>query len=146
MADAPDRGTQLLYATLIVYYTALCFIKLILCAQYYRLVGEVPKYRLFCRVIMGFTTAWCIVSIFLMVFQCMPIPAFWDKSILSQPGTSCHPEIYGPVAAIGNIVTDFILLLIPVPVIVHLNLQPGQKWLVFGMWSVRIRKPYDTNY
>lgn len=133
-ADAPRHGNQLLYAEVIAYYLALFLIKLILCTQYYRLVGELPKYRVFCRAIMGLTTAWCIVSVFLMVFQCNPIPAFWDKTILFQPGASCHPEIYGPAATIGNIVTDFILLLLPIPVILRLKLHPGQKWLISGTY------------
>lgn len=93
-----------------------------------------PKYRVLCRTLMGLTTAWCVVSVFLMVFQCTPIPAFWDKSLLLQPGASCHPDIYGPAAAIGNIATDFILLLLPLPIILHLNLQPRQKWMIFGMF------------
>ncbi|KAK8036113.1 Satratoxin biosynthesis SC1 cluster protein 4 [Apiospora rasikravindrae] len=99
------------YFGVVIYNFTLIFVKLSLFLQYYRLVDQVPRYRgLFLGagfVVMGWTVAMC----------------------LSDPMMQLTNSV-------GNIITDIILLLLPMPVLWRLNLPVRQKWSVIGIFSL----------
>ncbi|KAK8054480.1 hypothetical protein PG994_009547 [Apiospora phragmitis] len=121
------------YLGVVVYNVSLVFVKLSLFLQYYRLVDQVPRYRplFLCAgfVVMG----WTVAMIFTMTFICIPVYAYWDKSV---PHMCLSDPVMQLTNSIGNIITDVILLLLPMPVLWRLNLPTRQKWSVIGIFSL----------
>ncbi|MCJ1237517.1 hypothetical protein MMC14_005503 [Varicellaria rhodocarpa] len=74
-----------------------------------------------------FITVWAVTAAFLGIFQCVPISFAWNPK---QPG---HYIYYGKVVlgiGIINVVTDFIILGFPVPLIWKLMISKQQKLLL----------------
>ncbi|KAI1497448.1 hypothetical protein F5X99DRAFT_421366 [Biscogniauxia marginata] len=136
--DLPDLTPlqtyfKLLYASSIMYNVTLLCIKFSLFFQYYRLVKEIPRYSLAYIVIMALVGCWSVVQILLVVFACFPIRGFWDLSVEAK----CidHAQLVW-ITALGNIITDIVVLLLPMPVVWKLNLKKGRKWAIIGIFSL----------
>ncbi|KAK6854117.1 Satratoxin biosynthesis SC1 cluster protein 4 [Apiospora arundinis] len=123
---------KLLYATQLLYHANLLFIKLTLLFQYYRLVYLIDEYKIPYMAIMAISVLWALISICLLAFSCNPVAAFWDKTI---PNFTCNFTT-GLVASVGNIVTDFVILLLPIPVVLQLNMGTAQKVACLGIFAV----------
>ncbi|OHF03866.1 hypothetical protein CORC01_00728 [Colletotrichum orchidophilum] len=120
------------YVTIVFYNAALSGIKMTFLFQYYRVlaVQKMKKVFLAAMVIVG---AWSISQILVEIFICTPIAAGWDKSIKG----SCipnYPQWY--INAAGNIITDIIVFVLPLPVINRLNLARGQKYVLLGIFCL----------
>lgn len=75
-----------------------------------------------------------VTSTFIMIFQCLPVGSVWDKSI---PTTKCiNPyAFFGSSAAIG-IITDFILIALPIPMLRGLQISTRKKIGIGFMFAV----------
>lgn len=69
---------------------------------------------------------WMTFGIFCSIFQCLPIASQWD---LSVKGSCLNYRDFMMAISIVNILTDFILLLIPVPGIWSLFMDRAKKFL-----------------
>jgi hypothetical protein len=72
-----------------------------------------------------------IVQVLAAIFSCTPVSGFWDFSLPSQC-ISGHYYYLG--VAIPNIVTDIVLLIIPLPYIWKLRINGLQKVAVSGIF------------
>lgn len=117
------------------YCSAMAFIKLSILKMY----GEIfvsRRFRTFLWIVATFMLLWTITCSITTIFQCTPIEYNWDTTI-----TSGHCINYGAfVLAAGalNIVTDFTLLLMPIPLVWRLHTSRQKKWqiiLTFAMGS-----------
>ncbi|KAI1204764.1 uncharacterized protein F4807DRAFT_454469 [Annulohypoxylon truncatum] len=138
MWDIKDEETlshfwKLFYFLTLTYATTLMFIKFSLFFQYYRLVQEVPHYRLFYLVVMFLVGGWVIAQEFVLIFSCTPIYSYWDRS---GGGRCFDSKLLGWMNAIGNLVTDVVILLLPIPVVWRLNLKKGRKWAVIAIFGL----------
>lgn len=82
---------------------------------------------------MGFLAACLLFWLISTCMLCMPTARFWDKSI---PGTCIDPKPMWLTHASLNIVTDLIIICIPMPALWSLKLPYKAKmWLmvVFGL-------------
>ncbi|KAK1987629.1 hypothetical protein LZ30DRAFT_155076 [Colletotrichum cereale] len=121
-----------LYTSIVLYNAALGGIKMTFLLQYYRVLGvqKMRKYFIGSMVIIG---AWSVSQLFLIIFNCTPVATFWDKTI---PGT-CLPNNPGwYFSATGNIITDLMIFVLPLPVIVRLKLHRRQKYVLLGIFSL----------
>ncbi|KAK2050936.1 hypothetical protein LY76DRAFT_653034, partial [Colletotrichum caudatum] len=120
------------YTSIVLYNAALGGIKMTFLLQYYRVlaVQKMKKVFIGSMVIIG---AWSVSQILLMIFTCSPIATFWDKTI---PGTCLpnYPVWY--VNAAGNIFTDVMVFVLPLPVIGSLKLRRGQKYVLLGIFCL----------
>ncbi|KAI0849418.1 hypothetical protein F5Y00DRAFT_235632 [Daldinia vernicosa] len=124
---------KLLYVMTITYNTSLMLIKFSLFLQYYRLIQEVPHYRIFYLATMAVVGGWLIAQEFTLIFPCSPIQDYWSF----RPGRKClDSNLIGWMNAVGNIVTDLIILALPIPVVAALNLKKGRKWAVLGIFAL----------
>ena len=76
--------------------------------------------------------AWCLALTFTIIFSCQPVAFFWDRTI---KGGSCIDELkmgYGMTAT--NVVTDFIVLFLPVPELRKVQTSTARKRAMFGMF------------
>ncbi|OBR04232.1 Integral membrane protein [Colletotrichum higginsianum IMI 349063] len=120
------------YVTIVFYNAALAGIKMTFLFQYYRVlaVQRMKKVFIAAMIIVG---AWSVSQILIAIFNCSPIPAFWDKSI----DGSCIPNYpYFYINAAGNIATDIIVFVLPLPVINKLSLARGQKYVLLGIFCL----------
>jgi hypothetical protein len=75
------------------YIILLAFIKFSILRMYYRIFPT--KYMRWAGMIVGvMMLAWCVGSIFASLFQCNPISAAWDKSLLEQGGQCVDQGTY----------------------------------------------------
>ena len=76
---------------------------------------------------------WSISQLLVVIFTCSPIHKFW---LPETPGT-CIPNLpFWYVNAAGNIVTDVIVFVLPLPALSRLNLRKGQKVALIGVFSL----------
>jgi len=85
---------------------------------------------------------WSVSQLLVVIFTCSPIEKFWNSDL---PGT-CIPNLpFWYINAAGNIVTDVIVFILPLPSLSRLNLRKGQKLGLIGVFSlgffVRTNRP-----
>jgi hypothetical protein len=78
---------------------------------------------------------WCVLS---SILNCIPVNAFWDASVQG----SCIPRsfLWFFNAAI-NIVTDLVILIMPIPVLSHLQISWKRRFglmLLFAVGSLYV--------
>lgn len=98
--------------------------------QYYRVFAR-PMVRnviIAAGVVIG---GWSTSQIFLAIFACTPVSAFWTGE-----GTCIDNLPAWYVNAAGNIITDLIVLILPLPVIKNLNLASHQKIILLGVFCL----------
>lgn len=83
----------------------------------------------------AFIIAWCITYLALIVFNCKPIQYFWDKSI---PGGKCIGDGFLESYLLGaaNILTDIVVLALPIPWLVGLKLGRGKKMALIATFVI----------
>lgn len=103
-----------LVATPILYLAAVLFPKLAILAIYLRIFTEKP-YRVACYIVAGIITANWIGTTVAGFLLCIPLDYTWDRTI---PGGHCF-DINSDfrLGSLANIVTDVVMLVLPLPVI-----------------------------
>ncbi|KAL5604355.1 hypothetical protein BROUX41_002327 [Berkeleyomyces rouxiae] len=120
------------YVTVVVYTAALLFLKMTFLVQYYRVlaVQEMWKWYIAAMVIVGL---WATSQLLVSIMLCIPIRGFWDASVKA----SCiptYPQVY--INASGNVITDVMILILPLPAIWRLNVPSGQKRALLCIFSL----------
>ena len=67
------------------------------------------------------------------IFQCRPLRLAWNKTL---DGVCIDYVAYFKAASIVNLVTDVLLLVMPLPVVWRLNITPRQKIAVTGIFTL----------
>ncbi|RMJ13941.1 hypothetical protein CDV36_006426 [Fusarium kuroshium] len=120
------------YVAVVLYAAALMFIKLTFLLHYYRLLAiqEMKKVYQAAIVIVG---GWALSQVLVGIFICWPIQGFWDKTVDAKCIPN-QPQWY--INAAGNIVTDVMVFLLPIPAIRSLRLPRTQKFILAGIFSL----------
>lgn len=86
-----------------------------------------------CYATMAVVILYTIWTLFGSIFACIPVRAFWTK----EPGARCINQfaMWFTNAAI-NILTDFAIIALPMPVVRGLNLARRQKQALGGIFAV----------
>lgn len=107
------------------YVIAVAFPKLSILAMYLR-IFTAPFYRTVIYSVIYILVISSTILFMLMLFQCTPVNYFWDKTIL---GGKCHFDIEKLFlyASLPNIITDVIMLALPMPFIFRLNMTRKVK-------------------
>lgn len=123
---------QNFWASIVVYNISLAGIKLTFLLQYNRVLAA-HKMQKVMWILGALIMTWAIAQIFLAIFPCMPAQKFWDTDI---PG-KCRPDQpFWYINAAGNIVTDLVILALPLPVLSALQLRKKQKYFLLGIFSL----------
>ena len=91
--------------------------------------------RTFTRISMAIGTTlvlWCLAHVITVIFSCRPIAFAWDKTIQGGKCINQNNFSYGTSAA--NFLTDIAVLILPIPWLVKLQMQPGKKVAVAGIF------------
>ncbi|KAH6650542.1 hypothetical protein F5144DRAFT_588997 [Chaetomium tenue] len=125
---------QAFYVSIVLYNASLTATKLTFLLQYHRIFGD-GSLRTSIAIIIGLVVIamWSISQLLVVIFTCTPVPKFWHHEI---PGT-CIPSLpFWYINAAGNIVTDIIIFVLPLPALCRLNLRRGQKFALLGVFSL----------
>ncbi|KAF2197508.1 hypothetical protein GQ43DRAFT_402891 [Delitschia confertaspora ATCC 74209] len=119
------------WGSLIMYYLALGTTKSSILLQYNR-VFQTKKFRLTCNLVLLAVIVYSIWTVFGSIFACYPIKAFWTKE-----RATCIDQFAMWFTNAGiNILTDLVIIILPMPVIRRLNLAKKQKGALIGIFAV----------
>ncbi len=125
---------QTFYISIVLYNGSLTAIKITFLLQYYRILGTARKMRLVILGALVFVSLWSISQLLVTTFTCTPIEKFWMGDAV--PGT-CIPNLpFWYINAAGNILTDVIVFIVPLPALSGLNLRKAQKIMLLGIFSL----------
>jgi hypothetical protein len=124
--------SQGLYFIVIFYNAGLMAVKATFLIQYWRVLA-LGRYRKILIAATVIVMGWCVAVILVETFSCSPIRKFWTPE---TPGRCLplFPRWY--VNAGGNITTDVIVFVLPLPVISKLNLAKGHKVVLLGIFCL----------
>ena len=120
----PLQIAPYMIANPVLYVPAVTLPKLAILGTFLRIFWEKP-YRIACYVLAAVLVGNGIATSFAAAFGCTPIAYLWDKTI---PGGHCIDYIalfrWGMLA---NILTDLVMLVLPLPVVWKLNTSKKVK-------------------
>ncbi|KAK5633699.1 hypothetical protein RRF57_009413 [Xylaria bambusicola] len=126
---------KLFWINELLYNAAMLFIKMTFLTQYYRVFRHVNILKttyLMAIIIIG---GWCTGQFLAVIFICVPVQGLWDSSVEAK----CQNQLIGIyLNAVGTLVTDIAILILPIPAIWGLNLPKTQKWALIGVFSIGI--------
>ncbi|KAF3916135.1 hypothetical protein AA313_de0202781 [Arthrobotrys entomopaga] len=120
------------FAYQILYPLVLLFIKLSI-LSFYRGISPQRWYRYTVYGVGVFAIAWSITFIFAYIFECPNPSTAW--SISFPKGCVNLPALYYSTASI-NIASDFIILLLPIPVLRQLQIDRRRKFALIAIFSI----------
>lgn len=117
---------QLNYAGRPFYQIGIAGFKASLCLSYLRLLSGTSKksYRALIWAVIVISTLGHVAGAAVLVFDCSPVARGWDTTIHG----SCLPvgaTFYG--LAIFTIICDVMIIFLPIPLLLKLNIKPAQK-------------------
>ncbi|KAF2150185.1 hypothetical protein K461DRAFT_208694, partial [Myriangium duriaei CBS 260.36] len=102
-----------LVAAPFLYCLAVTFPKLSILVFYSR-IFIIKAQRVITFVLMGVIIATAISGIVAAAFECVPLEKVWNRGI---PGTCYNIAAYFQYGALPNAITDFVMLLLPIPTV-----------------------------
>ncbi|KAL2209536.1 hypothetical protein CC79DRAFT_1332697 [Sarocladium strictum] len=107
----------------ILYAFNLGWTKLSLLLMYYR-IFHVPYFKKMAWVVGAFVMAWVVCITFLFIFICVPVEKLWYPEL---PGRCINQVATWIANAASTILTDLIILLMPLPQLWKLRLKKREK-------------------
>ena len=90
----------------------------------YRRTFTTKKFRYVIYAIGAIILANAIENIFGFLFQCIPVKKFWTPML---PGHCINQSLFITLASAFYMVTDFVIYIMPMPVIWHLQMTKRRK-------------------
>ena len=119
------------------YLLGILLAKLSLLLFLYRIFHVDRRFRIASWMVGITVVVWTFVTLMLLIFPCKPLKATWDTWLLLDPKTKCYPQPYNTIWVQGfcNIITDFALLLMPVPMVWNLQMDSRRKLGVCAIFA-----------
>jgi hypothetical protein len=73
------------------------------------------------------------VVLFSLIFRCHPVEKAWDTHIA---GTCVKSAIIPYISAVASPVTDAFVFVLPIPIILHLNMERRKRVRLVAVFSV----------
>lgn len=120
---------QITIAAGVIYAIGVVSIKLSLIFLYRRIFPN-RQLHIALWIVGGVVVCMGIAAAFLAVFSCVPVNASWDHRVKRRCiDSDTWTTIYGS----QNVVTDFVLLFLPMPLVWRLNMATARKIQVSGI-------------
>ncbi|KAI7776709.1 hypothetical protein LA080_004643 [Diaporthe eres] len=120
------------YASVVVYNVATCVVKMSILLQYRRIFTG-PAMQKLTMAGLAFEGAWALTLSILLPLVCNPVSNFWDPDV---PGKCLNQLAIWYVMASINLVSDFVIFSMPLPVIKNLQLPKKQKIMLMGVFCL----------
>ncbi|CAI7583126.1 unnamed protein product [Penicillium glandicola] len=124
--DAQDNATvaTILFTYILVYLVELLLIKSSILMFYRRIFGM--NWMIWATLFISYS--WCIASMIAALSACDPISYFWTELTDPASGSYRYDFYYYYLGnAAANVVTDVLILLVPMPIIWRLQMRRAQK-------------------
>ncbi|OCL10973.1 hypothetical protein AOQ84DRAFT_288161, partial [Glonium stellatum] len=124
------------YVYQLVYLVDLALVKFSILA-FYCIIAAQKVFRIAVYTTMGIIAAFTIAMVFVNAFECAKPSDAWSVEILLQGSGSCrdlHPIYYGQAAF--NILSDTVILVLPMPVLLSLQMHKNKRIALVGIFSV----------
>ena len=129
-----DTATlQLLLSAEVIYSFAITAIKGSLLYLYYRVFFIIRRFTIALWVVGAFVVCYCLAQSFASIFQCMPIDSNWKVGIEHY---CVNTDLGATIVAALNVVTDFAILILPMPLLYTLQTPLKQKIQVMAMFCL----------
>ena len=119
-------------ALLTLYFTTSALVKASLLLLYYRCFGVSRPFRTALYISAGVIVCWYLAVLFATIFQCVPVAAFWDRNIKNK--TCVNLSLFSTDAGITNLLTDVMILCLPMPMVWTLHTNKTQKVTLTGIF------------
>ena len=118
-------------ASVVIYVPAVSLTKVSILIFYLR-INPTSKFRYQVFFVLFFTIGSLIALCFALIFECHPIAKFWDPLIEGK----CV-DVAGLYLANGilNVIADFLVLLVPIPMLVTLHVSTRHKVILAGVFA-----------
>ena len=123
---------QTFWVAQILYKFDIMLIKTSICFMYMRIFPN-PEFRRISWIVVAFVNMYGIANLVATVLQCTPIERIWNKQL---DGTCINLTAFWYTNAAANMLSDFVILALPIPAVKSLNLPQRQKlglMLVFAL-------------
>ncbi|KAF2704391.1 hypothetical protein K504DRAFT_485019 [Pleomassaria siparia CBS 279.74] len=136
LIDVPDddlrKSLKAFWASLIVYYLSLGLTKTSILLQYRRIFPtksfHVASWATIVVVVLY--TIWAVSG---SIFACYPVSTFWTKE---EPTRCINQKAMWFTNAAINIMTDFAIIFLPMPVVQSLNMGKRQKQVLLLIFAI----------
>ncbi|PNS19375.1 hypothetical protein CAC42_2552 [Sphaceloma murrayae] len=124
------------FVSQVVYKMSISFTKLSILCFYRRLFFIHVRFRRICNILMAVIMAWIIAAFFATVFQCTPVGYAYDKKLGGGNGHCINLTASWYSNSIFNITSDFVITLLPMPVISSLQMRRREKFMLCGLFAL----------
>ncbi|KAK1514577.1 TAM domain methyltransferase [Colletotrichum costaricense] len=134
--------TVSLTAAAVHVFISIGYIKWSTLALYWRIFNARKSIRYYIWAMAGIVLAWFIAVILVTIFQCLPVHAFWARydtvNPLSSDQYTCGVDVkmFFKGNSIPNIITDALVVLLPIPYVWKLQLHKAQKFALAGIFAL----------
>ncbi|KAJ9238533.1 hypothetical protein DTO027B5_1033 [Paecilomyces variotii] len=127
---------QCLWAYEFLYDTIIPFIKLSI-ILFYRRVFDVPRFQRVLNWLAVLVMGWWLAILLVVIFQCMPYSYFWlQYTDPTAKGKCINTTQFYIGNAAASVVTDFLILFCPIPMVWGLQMPVAQKISVLGIFAL----------
>ncbi len=121
-----------------LYLISIMSTKIAILILYKTLFGIKRSFRYLCYGMMAIVTSYCIIFFFIEAFNCNPVAKTWHALTFTGPAKCFDNSMIQFVIGGFNIATDFIILVMPMPIILDLNMDSKRKIGLLVIFSTGI--------
>ena len=127
---------QSLWITVPIYNLALILCKLSIVVQCYR-IFRTSKVQRFLQVYFVILVIYGLWTFFSSIFVCIPVAAYWGETI-GITGRCMDRNAVTFANAALNIVSDFVIVAIPISLLRKLQIPRKQKYILMGVFGAGV--------
>jgi hypothetical protein len=126
------NNMQLLWVGSVGYSCAITLLKATVLLQYRR-VFPLPDFQRRCDIFLAFVFAWAVAGTLGALLICLPIERNWDALAPTNCGTRMY---FWEVYAILHVISDVLILILPLPLLKTLPLPRLQKGVLMAVFCL----------
>lgn len=127
-----NKTLQIFLALQVFYFSSSLAFKTSLILLYYRIFGVIRWFRWTLAAAWTIVLLYFIVDLIVAIFECTPVAYYWDKTI--KGGTCINQDQFYRWNGVANLLIDFMILTLSIPMIWRLNLAYRQKLSLSGIF------------
>ena len=116
-------------------YATLFFTKMSFCFQYLRIFPG-KRMRIAIYITIAASVIYILQSVLTMVLMCQPLSSFWEDGGFIVPGKCLDFKTTLYISAAINLVTDIMIILLPIPGLKSLQLPAREKIGLIAVFSL----------
>lgn len=126
------KRKQLFYAVELLYICVQVATKMSIALLFMR-VFPARWLQLTTKIFIGFIISHAVIFVMVMAFQCLPVHSIWDRNVT---GKCLNVTAVGYAGAAFSILEDILLILLPIPELLKLQVSRRQRINVGIMFAI----------